>query len=542
MGGAWHAEYRVLHQESHSCAGETRWVALDGSVACNAHGIAMSLLGTVRDVTERKNSTQALAERNLQLALAGKAVLVGSYAYDTKTESMEVSEGYAAIHGLPEGTTKTTRSEWQARVHPDDVKKLIEFRSEAFEDGQGVYNVDYRIVLPGRGVRWIESRSTISYDSDGQPERVIGVNIDATERKQTEALLSESNALLADAMAAGQVMAFEWDPATGLSKRCDKALHILGYEHADLASARRNDFLGRVHPEDRELFKTNLRKLCPAEPSYALNFRFIRPDGRQVWLEETAKGEFDAAGGLLRIKGLTRDITERMALEEQKNMLIAELDHRVKNVLAIVAVVASRTQETNSSMADFVTALEGRIQSMAATHELLSHRRWQGIPLSQLVERELAPYATGTNTHVDGADDILSADAGQAVAMVFHELATNAAKFGALSATTGNVSVRWGQRQNGRSHSWLCIDWEESGGPKVIANTRSGYGTSVISDLIPYELGGTVDLVLAPAGVRCKIELPAHWLTSSYRPSDPLTERRPSPQASAPPLPPRLSA
>ena len=165
-----------------------------------------------------------------------------------------------------------------------------------------------------------------------------------------------------------------------------------------------------------------------------MSFRFIRPDGRQVWLEETAKAEFDATGRLLRIKGLTRDITERKVLEEHKNVLIAELDHRVKNVLAIVSVVASRTQETSSSMADFVTALDGRIKSMATTHELLSYRRWHGIPLAELVQRELAPYATAGNTQIEGPDEILSAEAGQAIAMVFHELATNAAKFGALSS------------------------------------------------------------------------------------------------------------
>jgi PAS domain S-box-containing protein len=527
-GGTWQAEYRVVHQPSHASAAETRWVALDGSIVRNARGAPVSLRGTVRDITQRKKADQQLAERNLQLALAGKAALVGSYAYDVRTDQMEVSEGYAVIHGLPEGTTKTARREWQVRVHPEDVGKLDNLRRIAFECRRGEYNADYRTVLPGRGVRWIEARSFISYNGDGQPERVIGVNIDVTERKHTEALLSESNALLVDAMAAGQVMAFEWDVATRVSKRCDRAVEILGYQPQSGSGAQHDDFLSRVHREDRDGVKTNIRKLCPGQPSYAMNFRFIRPDGRQVWLEETAKGEFDTAGGLLRIKGLTRDITERKALEEQKNLLIAELDHRVKNVLAIVAVVASRTQETNSSMADFVAALEGRIQSMAATHELLSHRRWQGIPLAQLVQRELAPYATDTNTRIDGADDILSADAGQAVAMVIHELATNAAKFGALSTATGNVYVRWSQGQNGQSRGRLCIEWVESGGPEVLPNIRSGYGTSVIRDLIPYELGGTVDLVLAPEGVRCEIKIPIHWLSAGEPPGHAATDLRPS--------------
>jgi PAS domain S-box-containing protein len=526
-GGVWQVEYRIVHQPSRTAAAETRWVALDGSIIRNARGTPVSLRGTVRDITQRKKAEQELAERNLQLALAGKAALVGSFAYDVRTDQMDVSEGYAAIHGLPEGTTKTARREWEIRVHPEDVGKLDNLRRIAFECRRGEYNADYRTVLPGRGVRWIEARSFIFYNGDGQPERVIGVNIDVTERKHTEALLSESNALLVDAMAAGQVMAFEWDATTRVSKRCERATEILGYQPQSTSGASHDDFLRRIHREDRDGVKMNIRRLCPTQPSYAMNFRFIRPDGRQIWLEETAKGEFDSDGGLLRIKGLTRDITERKALEEQKNLLIAELDHRVKNVLAIVAVVASRTQETNSSMGDFVAALEGRIQSMAATHELLSHRRWQGIPLAQLVQRELAPYATGTNTRIDGADDILSADAGQALAMVIHELATNAAKFGALSTGAGNVWVRWGQEQNGRSHGRLCIEWLESGGPRVMPMVRSGYGASVIRDLIPYELGGTVDLVLAPEGVRCEIKIPTHWLASAEPTADAAIDLRP---------------
>jgi two-component sensor histidine kinase len=177
-------------------------------------------------------------------------------------------------------------------------------------------------------------------------------------------------------------------------------------------------------------------------------------------------------------------------------------------------------------MADFVTALDGRIKSMATTHELLSHHRWQGIPLTELVHRELAPYATGSNLRIEGSDEILSAEAGQAIAMVFHELATNAAKYGALSTKGGHVSVSWSHRRNGHARSWLSIRWEESGGPNVVPLTRSGYGTSVIRDLIPYELGGTVELVHAPEGVRCQLEIPAHWLFGSNPATDLSTDPR----------------
>jgi PAS domain S-box-containing protein len=525
-GGVWSAEYRVLYPPNHPHAGETRWIAFEGTVQCNAQGMPVRLLGITRDITQRRRAEQALADLNVQRDLTGKAGLVGSYSYDTDSERMQISPGYAAIHGFPEGTAEVTRSTWLAGVHPEDVGRLQVLRSEAFRERRHECTMDYRIVRGGE-VRWIESRSFIAYGNDGHAQRVIGVNIDVTERKQTEAVLEESEAHLADALAAGQVMAFEWDAVTGLSQRSDNAAHILGFEQGGMPSSPRNRFLRQVHADDRASFKAHIRELRPGSPSYALSFRFIRPDGRQVWLEETAKGEFDATGRLARIKGLTRDITERKHSEEHKNLLIAELDHRVKNVLTVVSVTASRTQETSRSLADFVAALDGRIKSMATTHELLSYRRWEGIPLAELVQRELAPYVTDSNTQIEGSDEILSAEAGQAIAMVVHELATNAAKFGALSATGGHVSVRWSHRQNGHAQSWLCIRWEESGGPNVLPQTRSGYGTSVIRDLIPYELGGTVDLVHAPGGVRCKLEIPAHWLNSSNPPSERSADLRP---------------
>jgi PAS domain S-box-containing protein len=537
-GGVCSAEYRVVHPPDHPHAGEVHWVAFEGSIVRGAQGKPMRLLGVTRDITQRKQAEQALAERNTQLALAGKIALVGSFAFDIGSGRMQVSPGYAAIHGLPEGTIETRRTDWRTRVHPDDLDRLDVHLQQTVAHRRREHFCEYRIVRCGDEIRWIESRSSISYDRDGIALRIVGANIDVTERKQTEAVLEESEAHLADALAAGQVMAFEWDAVTRRSQRSDNAAHILGFQQG-MAGARHNDFLRRVHADDREAFTTHVRELCPGNPSYALYFRFCCPDGRQVWLEETAKGEFDATGRLLRIKGLTRDITERKVLEEHKNVLIAELDHRVKNVLAIVSVIASRTQETSCSMVDFVAALDGRIKSMATTHELLSCRRWQGIPLAELVQRELAPYATGSNLQIGGSDEILSAEAGQPIAMVFHELATNAAKFGALSTKCGHVSVRWSHRRNGHSQSWLSIRWEESGGPNVVPPARSGYGTSVIRDLVPYELGGKVELVHAPAGVRCKLEIPAHWLSSGNRESDPSEDLslRYNPDAEQPAIP-----
>ena len=153
---------------------------------------------------------------------------------------------------------------------------------------------------------------------------------------------------------------------------------------------------------------------------------------------------------------------------------------------------------------------------MAATHELLSSHRWHGVSLMELVRRELAPYATRNNTETKGPEIFLKPEAGQAMAMVLHELATNAAKYGALSTKNGRVSIRWHRHLNGHPQSHLVFVWQEIDGPPVVAVGKSSYGTSTIRDLIPYELGGTVDLVLAPEGVRCRLAFPSDWFLNDH--------------------------
>src|SRR5262249_26522328 len=146
--------------------------------------------------------------------------------------------------------------------------------------------------------------------------------------------------------------------------------------------------------------------------------------------------------------------------------LVAELDHRVKNVLATVSAIISRTQEGNPQVADFAAALDGRIRSMSSTHELLSQGRWRGIQLLELVQRELAPFATADNIEVDGPEAVLGAEAGQIMAMVLHELVTNAAKYGALSRQSGRGRGEWRWRTNGTTPPHLLIEWRGIWGPR----------------------------------------------------------------------------
>jgi PAS domain S-box-containing protein len=325
------------------------------------------------------------------------------------------------------------------------------------------------------------------------------------ERRRHEAMLTESEARLQEALTAGGVAAFDWEVSSDNSRRSDNAAVILGFDPKQNFGGA--EFFARVHPEDQPQLLAQLRDLHPDRPILGSTFRFIRRDGREIWLEQTAKAEFNAAGELAHMRGLTLDITDRKHAEQRQDLLIAELDHRVKNVLARVAVVARQTREGSSSMDHFVESLDGRIQSMAAAHSLLSQTRWRGVGLNDLVRDQLAPYASQANVKIAGPNIVLSATATQALAMVLHELATNAAKYGALS-TSGAVSVTWQKPLAGAGVTTLTVIWRELDGPSVSAPRQSGFGTSLIRDLIPHELGGRVDLTFDADGVRCRIDIP----------------------------------
>ena len=325
------------------------------------------------------------------------------------------------------------------------------------------------------------------------------------ERRHHEAALFEGQARLQEALTAGGVMAFEWNTRSNASNRSDNAAQILGLDPNKPFSAA--EFLERVHPDDRADFKARIRTVSPDKPSYKKTFRFRCPDGREIWLEESSIAEFDSAGQCLRLKGLTLDITERKLSDERQGLLIAELDHRVKNLLARVAVITSYTRQGSNSIDQFVQVLDRRIQSMAAAHSLLSQNRWSGVKLVDLVHSQLAPYATTANTTIGGPDVTLTPIVTQAVAMALHELVTNAVKYGALSNPSGHVAVNWHQPVDEEA-SRVKIEWRESGGPPVVRPAKAGYGTSLIREMIPHELGGTVDLAFVPDGVCCRIEVP----------------------------------
>jgi PAS domain S-box-containing protein len=495
-------------------------VSLSVSPILNTQGCVVGASSIARNITPHKQAEQEIAERNAQLALAGRAALVGSYVYDVDKGTMQVSEGYAAIHGLPEGTTETTIKEWRARVHPEDLARAELLREQAFAERRSEDNAEYRIVLSNGEIRWIERRGGISYSENGRAERVVGVNIDVTERRRMEQALADRNRQLQLAGKAALVGSFAIEIDSAQEDFTSHRMHfsagfaaIYGLPE-ETVEISLGDWRSLVHSDDLPQFLEHRQQLFDERSGeHHAEFRIVHPGGTIRWIEARSFIEYDQAGDARRLVGVNIDITERKRTEDARKFLNAELDHRVKNALSTVSALVSQCRQGSGSIADFVAALDGRIRSMATTHELLSSHQWHGVSLMELIRRELAPYATHNNTEINGPDILLKPEAGQAMAMVLHELATNAAKYGALSTKNGRVLIRWRQQLNVQPRSHLVFEWQEIGGPPVAVG-KASYGTSTIRDLIPYEFDGAVDLELAPDGVRCHLELPSDWFSN----------------------------
>lgn len=354
-------------------------------------------------------------------------------------------------------------------------------------------------------------------DERGEVVGVVSMKIDISERKQAERALAERNAQLDLAHKAARVGSYTYDIVARSMRISRASAATYGLAHSTMEISTQQ-WCARVHREDIErlraehicAFKEGRRELVD-------EFRFVRPGGEIRWIEARSLVAYDDSGRAERMTGVYIDVTERRKTEEYKNLLIAELDHRVKNVLACVAAVAQRSRECSRSADDFLQVVNGRINSLANTHVLLSRSRWEGVGLGDLIRSELAPCMSNGNSLIEGPEIVVAAEATQPLAMVLHELATNATKYGALSSRCGRVSVCWKRHSNRNARDDLALDWHETGGPPIVVPGPPGYGSSVIRELIPYELGGSVDYVFAPEGVRCRVRIPARWLSNGVR-------------------------
>lgn len=495
--------------------GLVRWMSWHGRfqfAATPAGREPIRIVGVCVDITQRKRAEDALKGSEARYRSVVEGSLQGIVIQQNE-RIVYANSAMARIFGYESAQDLLGKSTFDDFVAPEE-RELLRARTAAATRGE--------VVAPHPGWRgfrtdgreiWVSAMAHLAEWKE--KPAVVSFYLDITERKLAERRLSESLRLIQLACAAGRMGTWHFDYSTLVSELSDEALELLGIDKRSWTKSLR-EVAAIVHPDDRPTWQKTVDTSITDKSAVDMEFRVVRPNGDVRWMlvrgtvvKSDEQGRFEAFGVIL-------DISERKHAEQRQSILLQELDHRVKNSLANIQLVMERSSAQATSVDAFKAVLQERLMSMSMMHSRLSKGGWVGVRLADIINDALAPYLEDGKTLVEGAEIVLTPNASQAVAMVAFELATNAAKYGALLHDHGQVQVRWHLDMDETSPAVpkaLVITWTESGGPTIAQPTRRGYGTSVIRELIPYELRGSkCSHAITSEGVACRIEIPARFL------------------------------
>ena len=325
--------------------------------------------------------------------------------------------------------------------------------------------------------------------------------VDISERKRSEA----DRVRLAAIVESSTDAIISHDLQGAITSWNGGAEKLYGYSRAEAVGRPVSMLLERALPAD---WSDTLALLERGEQLAHFDSARVTKDGRVIDVSVTISPLREGEGRLVGASLVARDVSERKAAEQKAELLLGELDHRVKNILAIVSAVVSQTLKTSRTPEEFAAEVQGRVQAIAKAHSLLSHAGQGDVLLNTIIGTELAPYdRRDGNVVIAGPDVGLTPRAGLALALAIHELASNAAKYGALSITSGRLVVTW-ETVDAADGKTLTLRWTESGGPPVQTPERRGFGTTLIERALAHDLDAVVSRDFQATGLSCTIALP----------------------------------
>jgi PAS domain S-box-containing protein len=333
--------------------------------------------------------------------------------------------------------------------------------------------------------------------------RPVGVSLSGEE--QSAEALTERLRRLEAAVEATALGVWEWDVQSGRLTWNDRNRELFG-----VAAGREleiQDYAGLVHPDDREALRDAYLAVAddPEGGSFSMEYRtLVEPEGRARWVLTRGRVLRDA-GGARRVVGSTLDITDRKAAEERRTLLLRELEHRSKNGILVMMAIVAQTARSAVTVEDFEAVLMARLRSMAESQDLVTRSAGKPLPLSDIIERALTPFDTSRfDVASELADISVPSEIVVGIALLLHELSTNAVKYGALSRPKGRV--RLGLLAEERRKA--VLGWTEVGGPPVGPVTRKGFGSRLL-EVSLRDHGGQVEAEFDPSGFRARVHFPA---------------------------------
>ena len=487
--------------------GQARWVEVKGRWTPPGGNRPPRVIGTIQDITDRKAAEANLRTSETRFRRLFEAAHDGVLLIDPATNKI--------IDANPFMTTLLGRPR-DALIGKDLFEIGLLADAQAGRDMLQVLRATRELryenlpLQSGSGERRDVEVVANLYDEDGQ--FVIQCNIrDITERRRSQEALRELGERQRLVLEACRIGTFSGDFDSGAPRWNLVMYELLGLRPDD-APPGPTTFFRHVHPDDVGMLRTRWTQVDQSGQA-DLEFRIIRADGKIRWLTgrwAISPAHDDVVGNegvRRRYLGVNFDITERKRAEEHTQLLMAEVNHRAKNLLAVVQAVAHQTAK-HGDPATFAVHLADRIDGLAASHDLLVKNHWHGVAMTDLVAVQLAHFkdAIGTRIHIDGPPLLLRSSAAQAIGMALHELATNAAKYGALANAGGQVRIAW-QTSTAAAPLFL-LSWLEEGGPSVLAPTRQGFGQIVLKRMAESAVDGVVEIAFKETGLAWNLSAP----------------------------------
>jgi len=331
----------------------------------------------------------------------------------------------------------------------------------------------------------------------------------ATSMRRAVERLEEAQEKLLAALDASSTGTWRWDLQRDIVEWDPAMVNVFGL---GVRQMPRNveEFAALIHPDDRDYAMRVIRDAIKTGKTIEYEFRALLPGGEERWIYDRSRAIYDAEKKPLYMIGACLDITDRKKAEERQSLLIHELNHRVKNTLATVQSLVIQTMRGSPNPETFQSNFLARLMALSATHDLLTQTYWESTSLRDVLEAELRPHGGIDQQRIRARGEAVKLKPQQALSlgMAFHELATNATKYGALSAPQGHLSIEWNVEASGDGSRRLLIHWREQGGLPVAKPKHQGFGTRLIERSIAHELGGGIEANYASTGFECRITIP----------------------------------
>jgi PAS domain S-box-containing protein len=473
-------------------------IPIEVSLAAFGAPDAPLFLGFIRDVTDRVEVHQRLAASEARFRAAIGAVDGILWTNDASGRMVGDQPGWASLTG--QTPDQYQGFGWADAVHPDDVEPTIQAWTEAVARG-GPFTFEHRVRRHDGAWRDFAVRAVAVLEADGSTREWIGVHTDITERKRAEERLREGEARFRAMADSAPAPVWMTSPAGGVTFANESFGEFTGVAPANLLG---DAWISLIHPDDVAgvgAKRAAAREASGAPLAYGFEARFLSADGGYRWVVANARPRIDAQGQFQGYIGMAMDMTETKTAEARQRLLINELNHRVKNTLASIQSIVRQTLRPDETPEPVRERLIGRLLAMSAAHDVLTRESWEGAALDDIVRQGLAPFVDDQDPErlaVSGPSLRVGANTALSLALAVHELATNAAKYGALSTAGGRVDVAWEQT----AENQVVLTWTEHGGPPVRAPERRGFGTRLLERGLAGDLGGRPELTFAVEGVR----------------------------------------